>query len=51
MKKFDDLKRELSEGRISRREFLGRASAMGLLAAVPAAILSDETRRRRSTPT
>ena len=44
MKKFDDLKRELSEGRISRREFLGRASAMGLLAAVPAAILSDEAR-------
>lgn len=42
MKKLDDLRRELSEGRINRREFIKRASAMGLIAAVPAWILSEE---------
>jgi peptide/nickel transport system substrate-binding protein len=42
MSKFEDLKRELSEGRINRRDFLSRATAMGLIAAVPAWILSEE---------
>ena len=40
----DDLKGLLSEGRITRREFIGRASALGMAAAIPASILSEEAR-------
>ena len=42
MREFDDLKRLLSEGRIDRREFIKRSSALGLAAFIPSAILSEE---------
>jgi peptide/nickel transport system substrate-binding protein len=42
MKKFEELQRQLSEGRITRRDFIGRATALGLVAAVPTLILSEE---------
>jgi peptide/nickel transport system substrate-binding protein len=42
MREFDDLKRLLSEGRIDRREFIKRSSALGLAAFVPSLILSEE---------
>ena len=38
MKKLEELQRRLSEGRISRREFIGRATALGLAAAIPLGI-------------
>ena len=44
MRDLDDLKRLLSEGRIGRRDFIKRASAIGMAAAIPAAILSEEAR-------
>ena len=44
MRKLEDLKRELSENRIDRREFINRATALGMAAAIPAAILSEEAR-------
>ena len=44
MKKLEDLQRQLSEGRITRRDFLSRAAALGLTAAVPSIILSEEAR-------
>ena len=43
-KRMDDLKHLLSEGRITRREFIGRASALGMAAAIPALIVSEEAR-------
>ncbi len=42
MRKLEDLQRQLSEGRITRREFLSRAAALGVTAAVPALILQEE---------
>ena len=36
----------LELGRISRREFIGRASVLGLAASVPGLILSEEARAR-----
>lgn len=42
MKKLEDLQRQLSEGRITRREFLSRAAALGLTAAVPSIIFQEE---------
>ena len=44
MKQLELLQRQLSEGRISRRDFLTRAAALGLTAAVPLGILSEEAR-------
>ena len=44
MKKLEDLQRRLSEGRISRREFIGRATALGLAAAIPLGIRMEEAR-------
>ena len=41
-KQVDDLKRALSEGRIGRREFISRATALGMAAAIPVSILSEE---------
>ena len=34
--------RAFTEGRISRRELLGRATALGLVAALPAGLLAEE---------
>ncbi|MGB5707104.1 MAG: ABC transporter substrate-binding protein, partial [Arenicellales bacterium] len=42
MHKFEYLQRALSEGRIERREFIKRATALGLAAAIPSALLSEE---------
>jgi len=42
MRKLEDLHRQLSEGRITRHEFLSRAAALGVTAAVPALILQEE---------
>ena len=42
MKKLEHLQRQLSEGRITRREFLTRTAALGLTAAVPSIILQEE---------
>lgn len=44
MKKFDDLKRLLSEGRISRRDFIKNSTALGLAAAIPSALLAAEAK-------
>ena len=43
-KQVDDLKRALSEGRIGRREFISRATALGMAAAIPLSILNEEAR-------
>lgn len=42
MHKFEHLQRALSEGRIERREFIKRATALGLAAAIPSALLTEE---------
>ena len=44
MKKLEDLQRRLSEGRITRREFIGRATALGMAAAIPLGIRMEEAR-------
>jgi peptide/nickel transport system substrate-binding protein len=44
MRDFENLQRELSERRISRREFVTRATAMGLAAAIPSIIVSEEAK-------
>ena len=44
MKKFEDLKRLFSEGRISRRDFIQRSTALGLAAAIPGALLTAEAK-------
>ena len=44
MKKFDDLKRLFSEGRISRRDFIKSSTALGLAAAIPTALLTEEAK-------
>ena len=44
MKAFDDLKRLLSEGRIERREFIRRSTALGVAAAIPSIVLTEEAR-------
>ena len=44
MTTIDKLKRDLSEGRIGRRDFIRRATAMGMLAAVPTALLAEEAK-------
>ena len=38
MRKLEDLQRQLSEGRLSRREFVKRATALGVAAAIPGAL-------------
>lgn len=42
MQKYEELQRLLSEGRIGRREFIKRATALGLAAAIPGALLAEE---------
>jgi peptide/nickel transport system substrate-binding protein len=44
MQKFENLQRLLSEGRISRRDFIRRATALGLAAAIPTTLLSAEAK-------
>ena len=44
MKEMDDLKRLLSEGRLNRRDFIKKATAAGLAAAIPGAILAEEAK-------
>ena len=44
MKEFEDLKRQLSESRIDRREFINRAMAIGMAAAIPAGMLAQEAK-------
>ena len=44
MRSFDDLKRLLSEGRIDRREFIRRSTALGAAAAIPGIVLTEEAR-------
>ena len=41
---FDSLQRLISEGRIGRREFIKRATALGLAAAIPGALLAEEAK-------
>ena len=42
MKQLEDLQRRLSEGRLERREFIKRATALGLAGAIPALTLGKE---------
>ena len=44
MHDFEKLQRQLSEGRIGRREFIKRATALGLAAALPAALVAEEAK-------
>ncbi len=44
MQKFENLQRLLSEGRISRRDFIRRATALGLAAAIPTTLLTKEAK-------
>ena len=44
MKTPDDLKRLLSEGRLSRRSFIKHMTAMGMAAAIPSVILTQEAK-------
>lgn len=44
MKKLEDLQRRLSEGRITRREFIGKATALGMAAAIPLSLRMEEAR-------
>ncbi|RKF16807.1 ABC transporter substrate-binding protein [Roseovarius spongiae] len=44
MKKIDDLKTSLNKGRMTRRDFINRMSALGLSAAIPAGLLAQEAR-------
>ena len=41
MKKFESLQKAASEGRISRREFIKKATALGMVAAIPGSLLSE----------
>ena len=43
-KELDNLKRLLSEGRVGRREFMTRATALGMAMAIPASLISEEAR-------
>ena len=42
MKKLENLQRQLSEGRINRREFIKRATSLGLVGAIPSFLLAKE---------
>ena len=48
MKELDRLEKQVSEGRLSRREFMQRTSALGLAASLPAAMVPSAA--RASTP-
>ena len=42
MKKFEDFQRCLSEGQLDRREFIKRATVLGLAGAIPSVVLTEE---------
>lgn len=44
MRGFEKLKTLLSEGRIGRRDFIARATALGMAAAIPSALLAEEAK-------
>ncbi len=44
MTAFEQLQRSFVEGRITRRDFIKRATALGLAAAIPAGLLAEEAR-------
>lgn len=44
MNKIENLQRQLSEGRISRRKFIKQVTAMGMAGLIPSVILVDEAR-------
>ncbi|MEM7172898.1 MAG: ABC transporter substrate-binding protein [Pseudomonadota bacterium] len=44
MHKFEKLQRQFVEGRLSRRDFIKRATAMGLVAAVPSGLIAKEVK-------
>ena len=44
MKQLEDLQRRLSEGKLDRREFIKRATALGLASAIPGVTLTEEAR-------
>jgi peptide/nickel transport system substrate-binding protein len=44
MKTFASLQRAISEGKIGRREFIRRATALGMAAAIPSAMFAEEAR-------
>lgn len=44
MRKIEDLKLQLSEGRIGRRDFMKQATAMGMAAAIPSLVLLEEAK-------
>jgi peptide/nickel transport system substrate-binding protein len=44
MQTYEKLQRLLSEGRIGRREFIKRATALGVAAAIPGALLAEEAK-------
>ena len=44
MRKIEELQRELSEGRIGRREFIKQATALGMAAAIPSLVLIEEAK-------
>ena len=47
MKTFEDLQRQLSEGRLSRREFVKRATALGMAAAIPSGLVMEDAQAAR----
>ena len=44
MRQYEELQRSFSEGRIGRRAFIARATALGMAAAIPAGILAEQAR-------
>ena len=48
MSKLEKLHQLLSEGRISRRDFIARVSALGLMAAVSPALLSGTAKAKKT---
>ena len=44
MRKFEDLQRALSEGRIDRRRFIKQATALGMAAAIPLTVQMEEAK-------
>ena len=42
MRTFEDLQRQVSEGRLSRREFVKRATALGMAAAIPSGLVMED---------
>ena len=44
MRKIENLQRQLSEGRIGRRDFIKQATAMGMAGAIPGLVLLEEAK-------